>query len=244
MTSVLIVQHVAPEPPGRIAQALERRGLDCRVVRVDRGERIPRTLQAAGLVVMGGPMGVYQRDRYPHLAHELRLLEDAASRGRPILGICLGSQLLAAALGARVYPAPAKEIGWHEVRLLPEASEDALFTGIPHSFRAFHWHGDGFDLPAGAVPLASSALTRVQAFRAGGTAYGVLCHLEVDREQVQAMAQAFSGELAEQGMHPAALLEGADRFLPRLRQIGLTVFDRWAALVCDTAPHAWDNAPA
>ncbi len=238
MTSVLIVQHVAPEPPGLIRQALERRGLDCRVVRVDRGERIPRTLRAAGLVVMGGPMGVYQQDRYPHLADELRLLADAATRGRPILGICLGSQLLAAALGARVYPAPAKEIGWHEVRLLPEASQDALFAGIPRSFWAFHWHGDVFDLPAGAVPLASSARTRVQAFRAGGTAYGVLCHLEVDREQVKAMSAAFSGELVEQGIEPSALLEGADAWLPRLAEIGLAVFDRWAELVCHTAPAA------
>jgi GMP synthase (glutamine-hydrolysing) len=244
VASVLIVQHVAPEPPGLIAQALQRRGVDWRVARVDRGEPVPRTLEADGLVVMGGPMGVYQQDRYPHLGAELQLLEDAARRGRPILGVCLGSQLLAAALGARVYPAPAKEIGWHQVRLLPDASQDPLFKGIARSFRAFHWHGDAFDLPAGAVPLARSALTRVQAFRAGGTAYGVLCHLEVDREQLKAMSAAFAGELAEQGIEPAAVLEGADRFLPRLREIGLVVFDRWAKLVCDTATHAQDDARA
>lgn len=143
MREVLVLQHVACEGPSAIGDALQRRGVPLRIVHAYAGEPIPATLAAEGaLVVMGGPMGVYDADRYPHLRDELRLIEDALRRGRPVLGVCLGSQLLATALGARVYPSGGKEIGWYRVDLTDAATSDGLFHGVPRCFTALHWHGD------------------------------------------------------------------------------------------------------
>src|ERR1700722_11023670 len=110
---------------------------------------------AGGLIVMGGVEAVYQLDRYPHLRPEMALIENALKAGRPVLGVCLGSQLLAAALGANVRRAVHKEIGWFPVRLRPEAGNDRLLRGLPQEFVACHWHSDIFNLPVGATALVS-----------------------------------------------------------------------------------------
>jgi GMP synthase (glutamine-hydrolysing) len=126
---------------------------------------------AAGLIVMGGPMGVYEEARFPFLRRERNLIERALADRVPVLGICLGSQLLASALGAPVRKGLRKEIGWHPVYLEDAAGDDPLFRETPVEFDAFHWHGDVFDLPTGAVRLAHSSLTEYQAFRYGENAY-------------------------------------------------------------------------
>lgn len=228
---VTVIQHIAPEGPGAIRNALRSRGVAVEVVRVDRGEPVPPALDAAGLVVMGGPMGVAGADRNPHLRSEIELIRSVLAAGRPVLGICLGSQLLAAALGARVYRAAAKEIGWYDVTLLPAASDDALFRGLDTPFPALHWHGDVFDLPEGSVPLAASARTPLQAFRAARTAYGLLFHLELDRQALEGMCEAFAHELNAEQIAAATLLRDADRILPRSRRVGAIVFQRWAGLL-------------
>ena len=228
---VLVLQHVAAEGPGAIGAALAARGMELRTVRIDLGQPVPRDAGgAAGLVVMGGPRGVYEAGRFPHLADELRLIESFLKSGLPILGICLGSQLLAAALGARVRPSGFKEIGWHPVRLRDAAGGDPLWSGLPETFTAFHWHGDTFDLPAGAVRLASSELTENQAFHWGPSAYGLLFHLEVDAEQVRGMASAFAEEVSAAGLSPEPILRGAELFMEPLQRLGREVFDRWARI--------------
>jgi GMP synthase (glutamine-hydrolysing) len=228
---VVAIQHVAAEPPGAIGRALEAAGLRVDVIRVDRGAPVPRDLgDAAGLVVMGGPMGVYEAERYPHLTDELALIQDAVKRERPVLGICLGSQLLAAALGARVYPGGQKEIGWYPVHLTGAAGGDPLFAALPAHFTALHWHGDVFELPPEAVWLAYSEMTPHQVFRHGRAAYGLLFHLEVSAEQVTSMSAAFAGELAGAGVDPAALEAATARHGEGQRRLGDAVFARWAQL--------------
>jgi len=229
--TVLILQHVRPEPPGTIADALDDRGASHRTVKIFRDEPVPSTLDADGLVVMGGPMGVGDIDDHPHLAQEIDLIEQALWDELPCLGVCLGSQLLAHALGADVRPGPAKEIGWGEVILTDAASDDPLFGDVDDSFSAFHWHGDAFDLPDGAVSLARSAQTDHQAFRYSDAAYGLLFHLEVTPEIVSGMTEVFRGELEEEGLDGAEIRRAAMQHEAVLRDTARNVFGRWADLL-------------
>lgn len=224
---------------GRIGDALEARGIAADYVRVFAGEAVPESLgDAAGLVVMGGPMGVYEQDRLPFLRDELRLIESAVNAGRPVLGVCLGSQLVAAALGAAVRKSGGKEIGWFPVTLTDEGQQDPLFAGIASPFRAFHWHGDIFDIPAGAVRLASSDKTVNQAFRFFSNVYGLLFHLEATSRIVADMVTGFSAELEEERLEGSAIVSSADHYLPQLQGIGDIVFARWARLVARSSASA------
>lgn len=179
----LVIQHVPFEGPGLIAQLALREGLSVEVCRVFE-EACPTDARGlAGLVVMGGPMGVNDTNHYPHLADELELIQSALAHRTPILGVCLGAQLLAHALGARVYPGEEQEIGCGTVTLTPDGRSDPVL-GAPAAavLPVFHWHGETFDLPDGAVGLARSERYANQAFRFGRCVYGLQFHVEVDRE--------------------------------------------------------------
>jgi len=228
MRRVLVVQHEEFEGPGTLREALA--GRDLRFVRTFAGDPVPRALAEDALVVLGGGMGVYDRDRLPHLGDEIALCAAAMSGAKPVLGICLGSQLLAASLGAAVGKAPRKEIGWYGVTLLPDARGDALFDALPRRFPAFHWHGDAFTLPEGALPLASTAMTPLQAFRMGARAWGIQFHLETDEQVLEAMLSGGAGELREAGADAGRIRTRAREELPQLRERALAVFGRWADL--------------
>lgn len=232
MKEVLVLQHEACEDLGRIKVALKARGLVPRYVRLFAGESIPSALESAeALIVMGGPMSVYEQEQYPFLTAELELIHRTISSGRPILGVCLGSQLLSAALGGAVSKGERKEIGWYPVRLSNQASSDPLLLGVPEEFVGFHWHGDVFTLPPGAESLASSAVTEHQAFRYGWNAYGLLFHLEVTRESIHAMTQKFVDELQQAGGTAAQIEADTGKHLSTLDGIADKVFERWTALV-------------
>lgn len=183
--TILVLCHVPHEHPGRLDPALRARGIATRTVDFFADAQASPSLDGvAGLLVMGGPMNVDETARYPFLATEVRLLERALAQGLRILGICLGSQLLAKALGARVYPNPRKEIGWYPIFPTPAARDDPLLSSFDASETVFHWHGDTFDLPAGAVLLARSAACAHQAFRWGRAAHGLQFHVETTPDMI------------------------------------------------------------
>lgn len=155
--------------------------------------------RASGLLILGGPMGVYERQLHSWIDRELASIRAALARNKPVLGICLGSQMLAAALHARVYPHTRKEIGWADIHFHPAARNDPLFSDAPSPLGVFHWHGDTFDLPDGAVLLASSEVCPHQIYRHGTNAWGLQCHLEIEREDPACWAAVYADELERTG---------------------------------------------
>ena len=211
---------------------LHAKGATFEFIETHRGALVPGDMaDKSGLVVMGGPMGVYEYSKYPFLRDEMRLIESALKLEKPVLGVCLGSQLLAAVLGAEVKKGERKELGWHPVTLSEAASQDTIFAGVKAEFRPFHWHGDIFSLPKDAVRLASSRQTPQQAFRYGKNAYGILFHLEVTQGQISQMLLDFADELREAGGSPTEITEQTPRHLPALQEIASGVFGRWASLL-------------
>lgn len=176
----LIFMHVAHEGPGTLGTFLEETGAEVRTILLYGGDEVPRRPGDEDLIVsMGGPMNVYEDGKYPFLAGEARFIAKAVKAGIPVIGICLGAQIIARACCAAVYPAPVKEIGWSTVTLTEEGRREALFDGVPGEIPVLQWHEDTFDLPAGGTLLATAADCPNQAFRAG-SALGLQFHLEVD----------------------------------------------------------------
>jgi len=235
MAKIWVLQHHPAENLGAIADALEEAALAWQYVRVFDGHPIPTEMKGAGgLIVMGGPETVYQLDRYPYLREEMRLIENALKDNKPILGVCLGSQLLATALGAGVRRGAEREIGWYPVRVSETAKDDRLMRGLPTEFMAAHWHSDIFDLPSGAVALASSEKTAVQAYRHGEKAYGLLFHAEMTQEIIEALVGEFREGLKRAGIDGGAMIVQAPQYLPKLGEIGAAIFGRWAAPIQGT----------
>jgi GMP synthase (glutamine-hydrolysing) len=183
---ILIVQNVACEGPGTIVSYLSSHAAPSRVLRAFAGERFPSSLvDLSHIVILGGPMSVYEEQEFPFLKGECRLLEAAIQADIPTLGICLGAQLVAKVLGVKVKKAAQKEVGWYNVRLTREGKKDRLFRGLGEELRVFQWHEDTFDLPEGAVLLCRGEACPNQVFRYGKNIYGAQFHVEVDGGMVE-----------------------------------------------------------
>jgi GMP synthase (glutamine-hydrolysing) len=190
MRKLLVMQHVPREPLGVLDPLLRAAGFRIRYVNFARDPFAQVDVRRYdGLIVLGGPMNVDQIDRFPHLLHEIEVLQAAIEREIPTLGICLGAQLLAAALGAHVHPNPVREIGWYPLTMSPAAQSDPLFQHLDSSTPVFQWHAYTFTEPRETVHLASSESCANQAFRYRDFAYGLQFHLEVDAELIQRWLQ-------------------------------------------------------
>jgi GMP synthase (glutamine-hydrolysing) len=178
---VLVFQHVAHEILGTLNPLLREKALRVRYINFERTpDDQPSLEKYNGLIILGGFMGVYEADKYTHIKVEMRLIEEALKKNIPVLGICLGAQMLAHALGAEVRKSKEKEIGWYDIQLTDSGTVDPLFSHFKKSEKIFQLHGDTFDVPKNAVHLASSEICQGQAFRYGEKAYGLQFHLEVD----------------------------------------------------------------
>lgn len=177
---ILVFQHAVGEGPGALEACFRARGFELRVIKWWQGGECADTSDVSGLVVLGGAMNVYQHRDHPWLATEKTCIEKTAGAGVPVLGICLGAQMLADMLGARVVQNPHHEVGWWPVRFSPEAQN--RIPGLPRSLPFMHWHGDTFSLPAGTVPVGSSDACPVQGFFDPCTPLmGLQFHPEIDR---------------------------------------------------------------
>jgi GMP synthase (glutamine-hydrolysing) len=185
--SILVIKHVEQEGPGMLGTFLEDAGWPMETLELGRGEALPESLgHVAAVIMLGGPMNVYEEEAYPFLQDEDRLIKQVLKEEIPFVGICLGAQLLAKACGARVMKAAQKEIGWYRVNLTTEGLRDRLFRGVVSPLTVFQWHGDTFDVPEGGKLLCRSDIVPNQAFKVGSCAYGLQFHVEASQEMVEA----------------------------------------------------------
>lgn len=234
MNPVLVLRHVPHVPLGSVADVFADMRVPLRQINLFEAvpERLPLE-QSAGLVVLGGPMSANDVAEHPYLDVELGWIREAVDREMPLLGICLGAQLLAKALGERVYRNRAKEIGWYDLELLPAAADDPLFRGRSPVETVFQWHGDTFDLPAGAVHLARSRLCPHQAFRYGRCAYGLQFHVEMTLDLMEQWLcePGFHREVeACDGIDPAVVRSEAPKRLPAMASLSQCLLRRFVSL--------------
>jgi len=231
MKEVIAIRHLAFENLGTLAPVLSGRGYRVRYLDagVDDLAGID-PVKPALLVVLGGPIGARQVDQYPFLSKELRLVERRLEAERPILGICLGAQLMALALGSRVYPGETKEIGWGPIRLTAAGRVSCLEPLSACNYQVLHWHGDTFDLPAGARRLASTEVTENQAFALGEYALGLQFHLEVEAAEIERWLVGHAHEIAAlEGADPRGIRGDTGRFGPALASSAVSCFQHWLA---------------
>ncbi len=226
--SAVALRHVAFEDLGLLSSVLDREGWDvsfCDAAIDDLSH--PSIEQADLLIVLGGPIGVYDAEAYPFLDREISLLERRLGRQQPTLGICLGAQLMARALGARVYAGSFKEIGWGSVDVTSDGLASCISPLADAASKVLHWHGDTFDLPSGAKRLASNAHYENQAFSYGRHALALQFHLEADPRQLEEWYVGHAVELAVAGIRIADLRAATTEVAGHLRQQADRVFTQW-----------------
>jgi GMP synthase-like glutamine amidotransferase len=234
-TDIMVIyclQHFEPEEAGLIGKWAAERGHDMRTVRLYKGDALPQPAPADALVVMGGPMNVDEDAKFPWLTPEKALIARHIYSGGRVFGVCLGGQLIASALNAQVRKNGRKEIGWHEVHIHPEARKAGPFKGFPETLVALQWHGDTFDIPAGASHVASSEVCAHQAFCIGTKVIGLQFHFEAEAQEVRDFVKCFDDELAKGGPYVQKgdeILAGLKTCAEPCQKALYTLLDRWAS---------------
>ena len=235
MKKILVCQHVAHEILGTLNPLFKEHGFRIRYANFGRHPDLKIELDDyEGLVVLGGPMNVDETVKHPHLAHEIELIQKALEKKIPTLGICLGAQLIAKALGEKVARHHTKEIGWYDLHLTESGKKDPLFFHFETMEKIFQWHGDTFDIPKGAIHLARSPLCENQAFRYRENVYGVQFHMEVDEPLIQRWLTVGVNkqELDDSGGIFSAdrIAQETHRYIGRLKKLGTQSFNAFIEL--------------
>ncbi len=235
--TVGVIRHIGVEGLGSIEEVLKQTNTP--YVYIDTWkDRLPADVSGYGaFVILGGPMGVYESDKYPFIENEIDLVKKARSTGLPVIGICLGSQIIAQSLGGRVYKGGKKEVGWYNITFSDEIRNDPVFSPLSDkqnkSLRVFQWHGDTFDLPDGASLLASSALYKNQAFRIDKNIYGLQFHIEVKESDINAWIKEYKSEV--ESLKPSfdikTTLADTRIYIDNLNRISAQVFKRFFSLI-------------
>ena len=235
MSKVMVLQHVAWEVLGSLDPLLKQNGFRIRYVNFGRTpELVPNLEKYEGLIILGGPMSVNDTKRFPHLSLEIKLIEQALKEDIPILGICLGAQLMAKALGAKIKKMPVQEIGWYPVQVNRQGASDRILSPIKNSQRLFHWHGDTFEMPKGCHSLASSEICENQALRVSKKAYGFQFHLEVDEKMIKRWltVPSHKKDIAQlRGLvQPKMILQDTQTYFDENLNVANQVFSNWLDL--------------
>lgn len=229
---ILVFQHVPYEPLGTLDPLLKEAGFRIRYVNFGRDpESRPRLSGYEALIILGGPMNSDQIETYPNLIHEVELIREAVDRGKSVLGICLGAQLLAKALGGAVVRNKTREIGWYDVEMTEAGMSDPVLSTFAARQQVFQWHEDGIELPPGAIHLATSVGSRVQAFRHGEQVYGLQFHLEVDESLIDRWltVPANRATLEDEAgrVDPASIRRQCVDSIDALESLSRETFSRW-----------------
>lgn len=211
---ILALQHVDFESIGMIEDWAEAHGHSLQIIRLYRGDALPPLGELDMLVIMGGSMSVHDEQKYPWLLSEKAFIRNAIEAEKYVLGICLGAQLIASVLGAKVYPNPVKEIGWFPAAIVDDALSEPILSGLNHAMQVFHWHGDTFDLPQDARLLMSSKACKNQAFIYKKRVLGLQFHLEMTKEGIENIIENCRSEI-----HPAETIQSESAI-----RTGITAF--------------------
>jgi GMP synthase (glutamine-hydrolysing) len=224
MKNAVAICHVAFEDAGTLAPVLAERGIALSYLQAGVDDLSP-ALAADLVLVLGGPIGIYEIDRYPFLKDELAVIETVVKQGTPVVGICLGAQALAAVLASRVYPGPQAELGWDELTLTDDGKASPL--GVLEGLRVLNWHGDTFDLPSGATRLASTPLTPNQAFSYGPKVLALQFHVELPERDMERWLIGHTLELAKNKVDLASMREATARYAPPTNAASQKLFNDW-----------------
>ena len=224
MQNAAAIYHVAFEDAGTLGPVLDARGINLTYLQAGVDDLSPAK-HADLVLVLGGPIGIYEIERYPFLKDELAVIEDVLKKNIPIIGICLGCQALAAVLAARVYPGPQAELGWDRLTLTDEGKASPL--GVLEGLHVLNWHGDTFDLPSGATRLASTPITPNQAFSCGPNVLALQFHVELPERDMERWLIGHTLELAKNNVDLAKMREETGRYAPPTNAASRKLFNDW-----------------
>ena len=224
---ILIIQHIDIETPGIILNFMKEKGISFDCIKIENDNT--NLLDYDGLIIMGGPMSVNDKAQYSFIDQEIALVKHYLKLHKPILGICLGSQIIASALNSSIYRNSKQELGWHKISL--SQTNNTIFENLENNFLAFHWHGDIFDLPNNSIKLASSQISNIQAFVFQKNCYGLLFHLEVTKEIVENIVDTFKSDLVSESIDKSIILSDLEKKIKMINDNGKIIFNRWLDLI-------------